>query len=267
MRRRSWRGSRSTPPERPGVDPQHHPRRAGGGGFGPRDPGPGPHDRDRGRRDVRGRPDPPRPRRGGLGQRRPRLRRAARPRGSGGGRPGGPRRRGPGPPRGRPGDRGGLQGRDPRGQPGADRGAGRGDPRGHALAGPRPPRPLGSLDHGVRDARQDLHHVDAHRRDARGRCGPVLRRGRDRPAVRHQCARWRRPGVRGRGGRVRRLAGALPARRGDPHQRRTGPPGPLRHRRGLLRGVRLLPRPHPGHRRAGGVPGRRGGGRARPSRG
>ena len=96
--------------------------------------------------------------------------------------------------------------------------------------------------------RQDLDHVDAHRRAAALRARPVVRHRRrpDHDGGRGAPRRGRR--VRRRGRRERRLVHRLhPGRRGD-HQRRARPPRPPRHRAGLPRGVRRLRRPDPAGR-------------------
>ena len=94
-----------------------------------------------------------------------------------------------------------------------------------------------------RDPRQDHDHVDADRRAAALRGGPELRHRRQPQRVRRERPRRQRRGLRRRGGRERRVVPALHPARGDRHQRRGRPPGPLRHGRGRGRGVRPLHRP------------------------
>ena len=115
--------------------------------------------------------------------------------------------------------------------------------RGARVAHGRPGRGRGGRrprqDHDVRD--------DRHRAAARGR-GPVLRDRRDRVLGRRTARRWPRrcrPGVRGGGGRVRRLVPRVRAAGRGRHQRRARPPRPLRLHRGVRGRVRPVRRSHP----------------------
>jgi UDP-N-acetylmuramate-alanine ligase len=99
---------------------------------------------------------------------------------------------------------GGVE-RHPAGQPGTDRGgqardAGRAPGGGARLGDGRPPG-----DRGRRDARQDHHHLHAHHGAARVRGRPRLRHRRDPHRDRARRGGRIRPGLRGRGGRERRV--------------------------------------------------------------
>ena len=86
---------------------------------------------------------------------------------------------------------------------------------------------------------------------------PSFAIGANVPALGVNAASGSSPDLRRGSRRIRRLLPELPPadRRGD--QRRTGPPRPLRHRRGRLRLLRPLHRAAPGRRRAGCLRGRR----------
>ena len=103
-----------------------------------------------------------------------------------------------------------------------------------------------------RHPRQDHHHLAAHGRAPALRRRPVVRDRRRPQRVRLQRPRRQRRALRRRGRRERRrLPGLLAVRRAG-HQRRGRPPRQLRHRGGLPRRVRHLPRPD----RARRLPGR-----------
>ena len=135
---------------------------------------------------------------------------------------------------------------DPRRQRRARRRPRRGPAGAAPLPGPRVAHGRSAPGRRRRCQRQDHHHVDARRRARRRRGRPVVRLGRrDRPA-RHQRRARRRPGLRRRGRRERRLVPRLPPRRRRRHERAARPPRPLRHprgRRGRLRRLRRVRRP------------------------
>ncbi len=86
-------------------------------------------------------------------------------------------------------------------------------------------------DLGGRHPRQDDDVVDAGRGPRRGRPGPVLHHRRRRAPDRHGRGVVRRRLVRGRGRRERRHVRRAHDRGGRGHQRRAGPPRPLRRLR------------------------------------
>ena len=154
----------------------------------------------------------------------------------------------------------------PRGRGGAPPGAADPASLGRARVGDARPRVLAVAGTHGKTTTTSLLTVALQRR----RGGPDLRRGR---------GPRRRPGrnahdgtgdaVRRRGRRERRRLPGLPPVRRHRHQRRRRPPRPLRHRGGLPRRVRRVPRPHrprrvPGllrRRRRRGRPGGAGAGR------